>query len=526
MSTHKNTFSEKRSIRSQVIIFLITGISLMTIIIGYITLKAVNSQTRQIMVTNAKQITQGLAKQSVFSLLSGSKQNAKDAMERTLGFPSVVSAYIITDNGTVFNDVTILDKQKKSLYRPYILNNGVPILETTLFKETNQYWSFISPIKINEKDSEYDEESEFEFEVNEDSEINIGYVEVLYSKKNLKEAEYQITLNLSYVGLISVLILGVILHIGLTRLFTPLQRLAKTMQEAQSNKDHLYTQVSGAKEIREIGRSYNQLMAVLEEQDEFLKQNRNILEKEVEIRTKELVLARDSALIASRHKSEFIANISHELRTPIQSIMGYSELVLEELEAEGNIDAIQDMDKITNNSQRLLSLINSLLDLAKIESGKMEVHYSNHKLIELVNNLCDTITPLSKINNNTFIISNQSDLEYVNVDVAKTEQVMLNLLSNACKFTKNDNVELSVTNSNRELIFMVKDAGLGLTPEQQEYIFEEFKQVDSSQARLFSGTGLGLAISKRFIELMEGSISVSSELGKGSTFTVKIPFSH
>lgn len=524
MPSHKTSFSYNRSIKSQVIIFLIAGVSIMTVMIGLVTANAVNDQSRQIMINNAKQITQGLAKKSIFPLLSGSAQNAKDAMDQVLGFQSVASAYLLTNDRAVFNEVTKLKNKRPHLFTA---NITLPhdINETILFKETDNYWSFISPIKINEDidDLEYSEEREFELESFELTEKNIGYVEVLYSKKYLIQAQKNITFIITCVAIISVFILCIVLHFGLVRLFTPLQKLASTMQEAQNSKDHLFTEISGAKEIREISNSYNQLMEVLDKQDESLKQNRDILEKEVEIRTKELVTARDAALTSNRHKSEFIANMSHELRTPIQSIIGYAELVLEELEVEGNFDLIDDMDKITNNSQRLLNLINSLLDLAKVESGKMDVNYSEFTTDKLIKTIQDTIYPLSQKNNNNFIITNNTENNILFTDHEKLEQILLNLLSNACKFTENGNIELCINSNSTGCEFIVKDSGIGLTQEQQNYIFEEFKQVDSSHTRLFSGTGLGLAISKRFIELMGGYISVESLLGEGSSFTVKIP---
>ena len=256
-----------------------------------------------------------------------------------------------------------------------------------------------------------------------------------------------------------------------------------------------------------------------------IKSHRDQLEKEVDIRTAELVDARDAALNASRHKSEFMANMSHELRTPIQSIIGYGELVTEELELEANFELIDDMDKIAKNAQRLLTLINSLLDLAKIESGKTDVNKTDVSLESILVNLSDTITPLAQINNNQFSIEQKNNIKRIFTDKEKLEQVLLNLLSNACKFTKDGQITLTLYNDSSHLHFEIKDTGIGLSAEQQGYIFDEFRQVDAGQARKFSGTGLGLAISKRFVELMTGEIKVTSALGEGATFTVSL-FTH
>ena len=218
-----------------------------------------------------------------------------------------------------------------------------------------------------------------------------------------------------------------------------------------------------------------------------------------------------------------MANMSHELRTPIQSIIGYGELVIEELELEGNFDLIDDMDKISKNSQRLLLMINSLLDLAKIEAGRIELFPTDVNIAELKVNLLDTIEPLAQKNNNLFTINQTTNLQQFTADKEKLEQVMLNLLSNACKFTEKGQVTLTISDDGISLFFEIADTGIGLSKEQQNYIFDEFRQVDSSQSRKFSGTGLGLAISKRFVELMQGNISVESELNQGASFTVSLP---
>jgi len=180
------------------------------------------------------------------------------------------------------------------------------------------------------------------------------------------------------------------------------------------------------------------------------------------------------------------------------------------------------MDKITKNSQRLLNMINSLLDLAKIEAGKIDLTVSEVALKDILNNISDTIHPLAQINHNTFTIERQDNVQLFTVDKEKLEQVLLNLLSNACKFSKNSLVTLATENTDQAIIFKINDNGIGLTSEQQKYIFDEFRQVDSSESRQFSGTGLGLAISKRFVELMNGQITVQSELGEGATFIVTL----
>ncbi len=509
--------NSNKSIKNQVIRFMIVGVTLMTIIISVVTTIGVNFQSQQIMLNNAYQITEGLAKQAVFSILSGSEQNAQEAMDQVQGFQSVVSARLSLDN---HNDFLIMgdypaDTEKSTL----------AIKKTQIIKETNDYWLIKTPVKALAQSSP-SEEDEFELDSDLVGEQNIGYAEVIYSKEKLREAQRQIVVLVAIVGILSVSILSIVLRFGLLRLFKPLGMIANIMKKSQNTGEHLLAREIGAKEIHDIASAYNNMMTVLKQQEYDLVTHRDQLEIEVSIRTKELVEARDAALIASQHKSEFMANMSHELRTPIQSIIGYGELVVEELELEGNFDLIDDMDKISKNSQRLLNMINSLLDLAKIEAGKLDIKLSEVFIDELAVSLLDTIEPLAKKNNNSFKINQGCSLPKITTDQEKIEQVLLNLLSNACKFTENGEIYLTISNDNSHIFFEIRDTGIGLSEKQQHYIFDEFRQVDSSHSRKFSGTGLGLAISQRFVELMKGKITVTSELNHGATFTVSIPYNH
>mgnify|MGYP000182745580 CR=1 FL=1 len=506
-----------KSIKNQVIRFMILGITLMTVIISFVTALGVNFQSQQMMLNNAFQITEGLAKQTVFSLLSGSNQNAQEAMEQVQGFQSVVAARLLLEN---HQDFLISGD-----YPTQITKNKTNIIITQVIDETKEYWLIKAPIKeLTQSQLGEEGEAEFELDTEEIDEKIIGYAEVIYSKDKLHESQQQVAMLIAIVGILSVTILSIILRLGLLKLFKPLAMIANIMKQSQKSGEHLSVEVKGAKEIQYIASAYNNMMAVLKQQENDLVTHRDQLEVEVDIRTEELVKARDTALIASQHKSEFMANMSHELRTPIQSIIGYGELVIEELELEGNFDLIDDMDKISKNSQRLLNMINSLLDLAKIEAGKLDINLSEIVIDELVINLLDTIGPLAQKSYNTFKINQDCSLSSITSDRDKIEQLLLNLLSNACKFTNKGQVNLTIKNDDTHIYFEVQDTGIGLSKEQQNYIFDEFRQVDSSQSRKFSGTGLGLAITQRFVDLMNGSISVESELEKGATFKIVLPY--
>ncbi len=241
----------------------------------------------------------------------------------------------------------------------------------------------------------------------------------------------------------------------------------------------------------------------------------------------ELVAARDQALEASKAKSSFLANMSHELRTPLNAIIGYSELIEEECIDLGQEEFIPDLKKIQAAAKHQLSLINDILDLSKIEAGKMEVFVETIDIPRMIQDVVSTIVPLIEKNGNTLEVNAPEDLGMMRADLTKVRQILFNLLSNASKFTKEGIVSLDVARtedkSGNWITFSVTDTGIGMTPEQLAKLFKDFSQADSSTTRKYGGTGLGLSISKRFSEMMGGDISATSEADKGSTFTVKLP---
>ena len=237
--------------------------------------------------------------------------------------------------------------------------------------------------------------------------------------------------------------------------------------------------------------------------------------------------ARDLAMQATQAKSRFLANMSHELRTPLNAIIGYSEMLEEDASDRGDTDAVADLGKIHSAGRHLLSLINEILDLAKIEVGKMEVYLEDVDLKSLLDDVISTIQPVIKQRGNTLQVDIDSALGVTNTDHTKLRQMLLNLLSNAAKFTENGTIKLAARQAIREdnpwLYFSVTDTGIGMTQEQQEKVFDEFAQADASTTRKYEGTGLGLSISKHFCEMLGGSISVDSTEGKGSTFAFSLP---
>ncbi|NWG15715.1 MAG: response regulator [Chloroflexi bacterium] len=241
----------------------------------------------------------------------------------------------------------------------------------------------------------------------------------------------------------------------------------------------------------------------------------------------ELVAARDRAIEANRAKSTFLANMSHELRTPLNAIIGYSELIEEELHEREDDEFIPDLNKIQTAATHLLALINDILDLSKIEAGKMDLFLETADLAALIDGVVTTAMPLVEKNANRLEVRRADDLGQMFTDVTKVRQTLLNLLSNAGKFTEKGQITLEakrvIEGGLEWMVFVVADTGIGMSEEQVERLFKEFSQADSSTTRKYGGTGLGLAISKRFCQMLGGDISVKSKLGQGATFTVKLP---
>lgn len=304
-------------------------------------------------------------------------------------------------------------------------------------------------------------------------------------------------------------------------LLKPLSTLANSLQEIDvdnlSRLPFLNSNVSV--EIRQVWSAVNQVIRRLKQRDaELIAEH-----KEVEAALKDKLKAES----ASQAKSQFLANMSHELRTPLNAIIGYSEMLQEEFESNGEIDHVPDLKHIQSAGRHLLSLINDILDISKIEAGKMQLYIEEFDLWSVVEEAVSTIQPMVVKNENVFEFDCNQEIGIVKTDITKIKQILNNLLSNAAKFTQKGCIFLKVDrfldNGMEWVKFTIRDTGIGMGADKLDGLFEAFVQADASTTRKYGGTGLGLAIIQRYCQMMGGNIDVKSQLGKGSTFIVIVP---
>ena len=247
----------------------------------------------------------------------------------------------------------------------------------------------------------------------------------------------------------------------------------------------------------------------------------------LEDNSKELAIASDVATHANNAKSEFLANMSHELRTPLNAIIGYTELLSDTTEEYKNEEITGDLNNIHKAGTHLLKLINSILDLSKIEAGQMKLHRENFDVSDLLREVTDTVKPIIEMNHNKLVLDIDFDDLIMYGDVTKTRQILFNLVSNSAKFTSDGIIKLSsqclLINGGKKIIFEISDNGIGMSQENLGKLFVPFEQGDSGTTRKYGGTGLGMSITKRFCELMDGEITVESKKNEGTKFTVSIP---
>jgi two-component system sensor histidine kinase BarA len=515
MSLLNRLFIMFSGFRAQLLGIITLGILSLALTASVTTAWVTSYKASQQMVAQGLQIADTLAAQGVLALLYASPPNAQDPLNTILSFPNIIHAAIYQ---TDFKLLASLGDTKQ----------GIPSFDkvravntTTVIRETNKAWHIVAPVITGHQNSSLDDRREF-LSNTQETEF-LGYAYIILDKATLKALQYNIFLNNILIALTFALILIALTNLGIKRLTKPLYQLIKVMNQNQVEGAHIRTELEGPKEIINLANGFNSMMSKLEDSDKQLRRYGKKLEAEVQIQTRELTETRDAALSANRHKSEFLANISHELRTPLQGIIGYSDLVKEELDFMGADEQVEQIGHILSSSHRLLTLINDILHLSKIESGRMDINLETIELSAIITEAVETVAPMMSYNNNQLAVEAHNEKAILTIDREKLLQVILNLLSNAAKFTKDGQIVLSSWLTETQLSIEVKDSGIGLKADQLEIVFEKFRQVDGSITRSYEGSGLGLAISKGFCELMGGKIWVNSSPDEGSTFGIVIP---
>lgn len=298
----------------------------------------------------------------------------------------------------------------------------------------------------------------------------------------------------------------------------PILDLAQTARVVSEQKNY---------SVRAEKQSNDEIGSLIDRFNEMLGQMERH-EKDLTAVNTQLRQSQEQALAATEAKSQFLANMSHELRTPLNAIIGYSEMLEEEAVDTGQTDSIPDLKKINGAGKHLLALINDILDLSKIEAGKMELYLETFDLPTMLEDVVATTRLLVQKKSNTLQVQLAPDLGVIRADLTKVRQALFNLLSNASKFTERGQITLTASRETSGdgtawIVLQVRDTGIGMTREQLSRMFQAFSQADASTVRKYGGTGLGLAITRHFCRMMGGDVTVASEAGKGSTFTIRLP---
>jgi signal transduction histidine kinase len=303
-------------------------------------------------------------------------------------------------------------------------------------------------------------------------------------------------------------------------ILSPVRELRRVAESVSQGEHSIRSKIATGDEFEELARAFNAMLSHLQSSENELQ----TINKSLDTRLGELAERNVALFEANKIKSQFLANVSHELRTPLTSIIGFAELLREAASREGG-RTLRYAENIMSSGRMLLGIINDLLDLAKIEAGKLELHLASVDMAEMARNLIDFMRPLAEKKSLQLVASLPENLPKIYSDAGRIQQILYNLLSNAVKFTPEGGlVELKLHMMDDERIAItVRDTGIGIPADKLSEVFEKFRQLDESMTREHSGTGLGLAISKELTALLGGSVTVSSEVDKGSEFTVILP---
>ena len=501
--------TQKMKFRHQLSLIFVSGIFVMALATSLAVSKISSQIVRDREILQGLEIIRSLAKQSELALLYQSKESAKDLGTRALNFPGVKTILISTETGAV-------------LHAGGEVSDNVPLYTPKIEKmvhEDEHYWVFSSPVVAGESEDSvwgelYEENSERQQEI-------LGYITVRMGKDTVLLMERSI-LNGNLVISMIVAVILLLLLLGISRRLTnPLERLSTTMKQAEEGNSIIRAEVGGPVDITDMQQAFNSMMEVLEN------------------RQRELMHAMAAALESARVKGEFAANVTHELRTPMNAVLGMLDLLMNMGLTHKQIEYVETA-KVSG--ENLLELIDGILNFSEMDATNTSIEKEDCFVQELLDDVLNLLS--------TQALKKKLDFGYLLDDAvprilfsdpSRLRQVLINLVGNAIKFTdvgevsiyidvvdqdantKGLSVDQTVNQENIIVRFEVRDCGIGISEEDQSRIFEAFTQADSSSTKEYGGTGLGLAISKQIVELIGGEITVSSEVGKGSSFYFTVP---
>ena len=497
---HKRWF-DRLKFRHQLSLIFMGGIIVLTLVTSFVVSNVSTSIITEQQIKQSLQVTESLAGQSELALLYQSAESARDVAENAINFPGVKGITIETDK----------QEELFSLGREFTqLKVKSRVSELSLVNESSDYWVFSSPVM-----SSQDYDNQLNILPGDQDSFLLGYITVLVGKDTQKLMQQSIlNSNLVISSGIAVLLLVLLLSISL-RVTKPIEELSATMKKAKNGDSGIRSEIGGPEDITAMQASFNGMMEVLES------------------RRDDLHMAMQSALESAKAKGEFAANVTHELRTPMNAVLGMLDLLLTmglSLKQQEYVQTAQ------SSGYALLRLIDEVLSFSEADAGKVTISNQDCMLEDTLDDVVGLLASqaLKKHIDIGYMVDDNVPLT-LHTDCARIRQVLINLVGNGIKFTESGEVSIYVSlarGKNRierapkgitQLIFTVKDTGIGIRDNDQERIFEAFTQVDSSTTKEYQGTGLGLAICKQIVELMGGQVSVASALGEGSQFSFTIP---
>lgn len=488
---------DRLQFRHQLSLIFIGGILVLTLATSFVVSNVSTSIITTQQVKQGLQVTESLASQSELALLYQSAESARDIAETAINFPEVKGIRIETETHEELFQLGL---------DPADMRNDTTVKEPTLVAENGDYWLFAAPVMSTQ---EYD--NQLNILPDDQQNFLLGTIRVLVGKdtqtlmqKGILRSNLSISMGLAAFLLVLLLVIS-------RRVTKPIEQLSKTMKRAQKGDSLIRAAIDGPVDITQMQTSFNSMMEVLER------------------RQHDLQKAMQSALESAKAKGVFAANVTHELRTPMNAVLGMLDLLL----TMGLTAKQQEyVETAKTSAHALLSLIDEVLSFSEADAGKINIINQDCELAETLDDVVGLLASqaLKKNVDISYVIAEDVPRRFT-ADQVRIRQVLINLIGNAVKFTDSGEVLISVTPSSSlanesavsSILFTVKDSGIGIDEEDQKKIFEAFTQVDASTTKQYPGTGLGLAISRQLVELMGGHITVSSELGHGSEFSFTLP---